>query len=332
MPSRRADAKFEFDVELGALKYRPVDWLLLSGNRLLVSGLLIGFVAAVLAWAVVSGLAPLRERTPVLFLLFALIGGNFTLISIVVSISQFVLSRHLESPGEIRSGLREMVEYRRYVSEATGESVVPVSPSAFMSLLFGNVKRELERLRGIEWEGANADLRSEGKMLSDELEAHAEHVLWLLRGSDRGTRYALLAVLDTNYSRYFDAAYRIRAEYDDLPPSAAESLNTLERTVEQIDVARRYFKTVFIQSELASLSRRLLYVGIPVQIVSVVLMLLFTVPEGGPFPVPAADLVIPAVVTAGFTPIVLLTAYFLRLATLVRRTAAMYPFTNSVDR
>jgi len=34
------------------------------------------------------------------------------------------------------------------------------------------------------------------------------------------------------------------------------------------------------------------------------------------------------VVTAGFAPIVLLTAYILRLATVVHRTAAMYPFTT----
>lgn len=331
MSRRRENARFDLDVELGVLKYRPLDWLLLSGNRLLVSGVLLSLVAGVLWWVVLSGLAPLQERTPTLFLLFALIGGNFTLISIVVSISQFVLSRHLESPGEIRRGLREMVEYRREVGEATDQRVVPVTPSGFLLLLFGNVRDELRTVREANWE-AEGELRAEARMLSTELEEHVEHVTWLIEGSDRGIRYALLAVLDTNYSRYFDAAYRIRAEYDDLPEAVDTALDRLERTVEQIDVARRYFKTVFIQSELASLSRRLLYVGIPVQIISVVLMLMFTVPPEVASPIPAAEIVVPVVVTAGFAPIVLLTAYFLRLATLVRRTAAMYPFTTARGR
>jgi hypothetical protein len=35
-------------------------------------------------------------------------------------------------------------------------------------------------------------------------------------------------------------------------------------------------------------------------------------------------------VTAGFAPILLLTAYILRLATVARRTTSMYPFTNQV--
>ncbi|NIS33534.1 MAG: hypothetical protein GWN07_23650, partial [Actinobacteria bacterium] len=70
---------------------------LLTGSRLWVTAGVLAVVAGLLWGAVLTGLAPMAERTPILFLLFALISGNVTLITIVVSISQFVLSRHLES-------------------------------------------------------------------------------------------------------------------------------------------------------------------------------------------------------------------------------------------
>lgn len=87
----------------------PREWLLLTGDRLLVSALGLGALAAVLAVVVTTGLVPLEKETPTLFLLFALIAANFTLIAIVTSLSQFVLGRRLESPGEICDALEDTV-------------------------------------------------------------------------------------------------------------------------------------------------------------------------------------------------------------------------------
>ena len=324
----RSDVSAEWSV----LRYRPVDWFLLSGSRLAVSAGLLAMVAAVLWWVVLSGLAPLTQRTPILYLLFALISGNVTLITIVVSISQFVLARHLETPGEVREQMREVVGYRQAVSEVTGERVVPVTPSGFFLVLFRSVDRDLERIRTREWGEADAELRRDLEDLVGDLEVHVEYVIGLVEGANGGIRHALFATLDANYSRYFYAVYRLRSVYgDDLPAGVGTDLDRLERHLEQVDVARRYFKTVLIQSQLASLSRLLLFTGLPVLVATVVLMLLFTATSGPALSRPVLAVVIPVVVTAGFLPIVLLTAYILRLATVVHRTAAMYPFTTRYD-
>lgn len=314
------------------LRSRPLDWFLLSGSRIAVSAGLLALVAAVIWWVVLSGMAPLTRRTPTLFLLFALISGNFTLVTIVVSISQFVLARHLETPGEVREQMREVVGYRREVSEVTRERVVPVTPSGFFLVLFRSIERDAHDLRHREWAIPAPDLRGDVEELAAELESNAEAVIDLVEGSEGGIRHALFATLQTNYSRFFYGIYRLRSTYgEDVPEPLAEDLRRLERNVEQVDVARRYFKTVLIQSELASLSRLLLFTGLPVLVATVVLMLLFTAEVGPAVSRPVLAVVIPLVVTAGFAPFVLLTAYILRLATLVHRTAAMYPFTTSYD-
>jgi len=331
MNGRRARPADATDRAPDPLGYRPVEWFLVDGDRLLVSGLLLVGVAAVTYGVVLAGIAPLTARTPVLFLLFALVGGNFTLITIVVSISQFVLARHLESPGEIHDRLDEVVGYRATVGEVTREQTIPVTPAGFLRLLFDSIVRDAAELDAALDDGlppgSDADLAEAVRDLMADLAVHARHVVDLLEGGDRGSRAALFATLNTDYGWYFSEVYRIRGVYgEDLPDSVAETLDGLERHVEQIDVARRYFKTVFIQSELASLTRLLLYIGPPVQIVSVVLMLLYTEPGTLWLSDRALALVLPAVVTAGFAPFALLTSYLLRLATVVERTALMYPF------
>ncbi|MFB6361163.1 MAG: hypothetical protein ABEH59_07550 [Halobacteriales archaeon] len=315
--------------ELVSRRDRVLNWFLLTGSRLWVTAGMLAIVAVLLWGVVLMNYAPLIERTPILFLLFALISGNVTLITIVVSISQFVLSRHLESPGEIRQHLHDLVGYRREVSEMTGEQVLPVTPRGFLLLLFRSIVNDADALRDHEWHAEEEPLRQEVQPLMDNLEGHARYLIRLLSSGDAGVRSALFATLDTNYSQFYYEIYRIRAAHEqDLPDSVARKLDRLERHVEQIDIARRYFKTVFIQSELASLSRVLLYIGLPVLVGTVLLTLLFTATSSPAISKPVLAVTIPGVVTAGFAPLLLLAAYIIRLATVVKRTAAMYPFTT----
>jgi hypothetical protein len=330
-------ARFEFAVEWYVLKRHPREWFLLNGNRLAVTGFGLLVVSATIWTAVTTGLVPLERETPVLFLLFALISGNFTLITIVVSISQFVLSRHLESPGEIREKTDEMVQYRREVGATTNQRVVPVAPSAFVLMLFRTIAHRVEALSAELTTGSVAEgtvdeaVSSELDGLVTGLGEHVEYVIALLSRPSTGLNHALFTTLNASYEQDIYDAWRLRTEHaETLPDEAVDALDDLVESLEQVDVARRVFKTVFIQSELATLSRTLLYIGVPVQVATVVLMLLFT-GSGEWTTAPATlRLVIPTIVTVGFAPILLLTAYILRLATVARRTASMYPFTNQI--
>jgi hypothetical protein len=337
MSTRWDDARFAFAVEWHVLKYEPTEWFLLSGSRLVVTGFGLLVVSATVWVAVATGLAPLQEETPILYLLFALISGNFTLITIVISISQFVLGRHLESPGEIRKKIDETVQYRREVGATTRQDVVPVDPSTFVLQLFRTIDRRGDLLAGelSVGETASPELRrlvAEVEELVAGLDDHVEYVIALLNRPNTGINYALFATLNAEYERYVHGAWRLRAEYADaLSDDALGALDDLVESLEQVDVARRVFKTVFIQSELAALSRTLLVIGLPTQVGTVLLMLLFTAPGGTAVSPATLRLVIPTVVTVGFAPILLLAAYILRLATVARRTASMYPFTNQRD-
>ena len=119
--------------EFALLRYDPVEWLVLTGDRLLVSLLQVLVLAGALSAVMISGLVPLVEATPVLFLLFALIAANFTLIAIVTSLGQFVVGRRLESPGEVRSKIGETLSYREAVGETIDRPILPVKPDVFVA-------------------------------------------------------------------------------------------------------------------------------------------------------------------------------------------------------
>lgn len=304
------------------------EWLLLTGNRLVVAGVLLLVVAVTILAAVASGFVPLEVRTPMLFMLFALVSGNFVLITIVVSLNQFVLARHLESPDEIRERMDEMLGYRREVGEASRRTVLPITPAGFLSLLFDTIAGQVRDLQRAIPETGDERAREELRALTDDLERHTDDVDALLERA-RGGEAALLATLNESYASYIYLAYHVESEHAGaLPDGAASLLPDLVSSLEQVDVARRFFKTMFIQSELASLSRLLLYVGVPVQFATVVLMLSFTAPAASDPSTGVLAVVVPTIVVLGFTPIVLLTAFILRLSTVAERTAAMYPFTS----
>ncbi|MEF8775975.1 MAG: hypothetical protein V5A43_05675 [Haloarculaceae archaeon] len=308
---------------------RVQEWLLLTGNRLLVSAAVLLVVAAVVLGLVFSGLAPLVRSTPIEFLVFALISGNFVLISIVISLNQFVLSRHLESPDEIRSRMDEMLGYRREVSATSRREVLPITQAGFLIVLFHTLGRQVRDLERAIPETTDEAAQEELLALSGALEGHCRSVLDRLERGTRGVQAALFEMLNESYASFIYLTYHLESEHAaGLAPDTEDLLADVNRSLEQLDVARRLFKTVFIQSELASLSRMLLYIGLPVQLLSVLLMLAFTAPAGSEPATSVLQIVVPAIVVFGFAPIVILAAYIVRLSTVAERTAAMYPFTS----
>lgn len=321
-----------FEVEL--LRYDPKEWLVLSGDRLLVSLLLVALLAAIVGLAVAGGYIPLVRETPVLFLLFALIAANFTLIAIVTSLGQFILSQRLESPGEIRTKIDETIAYREDVAETIDQPILPVKPDTFFQLLFESARDDLEDLRmAIPAEQTTAT-RTEVEELIDEVHAHAAQVADLLGHPASEMKHALFVSINTSYENHVRRAWYLQREYaDEFADRLTDPLARLIDTLEHIVVASRIFEAAFIESEVAELARYLLYVGLPVQAVAMLVMLLYTAPlEAFPLSSRTTAILVPAVMVAGFTPFIILAAYIVRLTVVARRTSDTFPFSSQLTR
>lgn len=93
-------------------------WLLLDGNRFVIAiGLTVAFWLTHLLLSV-GGIAPLADTQSLFYVFSGLISGNFTLITVVVSITQLVLSQELQSPGELESEITATADYREEIESA----------------------------------------------------------------------------------------------------------------------------------------------------------------------------------------------------------------------
>lgn len=309
------------------------DWLVLNGNRLVVAGLLLVAVFASLLVVEIAVLQEIRWSVPLLYVYSAQVGGNLTLITLVLTINQLVLSRQLSSPGELREQIREVTNYREEVQSASDGDIAPVTPSDFLAQLLQNSDEQVATLDEIRHDAAETELREELDELASSLSEHISRVSRLLSRSDVGTFNALSATLRTNYGEQIREVQLLRSQYrDSLSEAEVDELDELVSRLRQIDVARQYFKTLFIQSELASLSRILLYVGVPAEILSTIMLVGAAGSPAQSFygAIPAP--VVAATVTVGFAPLSILFAFVLRIATVAQRTAAITPFTTHEQR
>lgn len=111
-------------------------WFLLTGNRLsIATGIVLATVLVVLALLWVYGQATLQPDSPMYFLFSSIVTGDLTLLTIVLSINQLVLSRELESPGQLRQRVKKAIEYRDTVEDITETPVSPQSLPDFLQFL-----------------------------------------------------------------------------------------------------------------------------------------------------------------------------------------------------
>ncbi|MDS0258960.1 hypothetical protein NDI56_06090 [Haloarcula sp. S1CR25-12] len=303
-------------------------WLLLTGSRTAVAAAIAVGIFAVVVAVTLSGAVPLRRYEAMLYVFSGLITGNLTIITVVVSINQLLLSRELRTPPDLKSEIDGMIDYRRTIEDEAGQ-IAPVEPLGFLRLLFETTRQRAQRLGGLSTTEADAELASDIDRVVTEITRSADRVDDLLKTSDVGTFEVLSTTLNTNYARDINRLRQIKSRHADrMPDHIDDAVDGLVELLQNIDIARQYLKSVYLQQELAKLSRLLFYAGLPSVVVVTVALLVFTASDGAALPRSLLRLVVPVVITVGLVPLAVLASFIVRTATVAERTAAIIPFTT----
>ncbi len=334
-------------------------WFLLSGNRLLVSlVVLLGIGLAFVATAAL-GLATVTRPSRMMWYLNGTVNGLLTLVPIAVGVNQIVLSHEFGSIQDLYQRRTDVTEFRERVERHTDAPVTSSHASDLFATLLAAVSETAAELRRgrdgsagranerASWEGDERP--SEGvddhsseevdERLAERIESvarsidkEATRVNAELTGDDPDMLRTLLIVLTYDDSSSFDDVRRLRHEIPDTDRDAAERLQRIEELLSEIDAARQYLKTVVVERQLARLSRLLVYSGL--FSVTVALLGIFTYRDVAGVTAPHAVLVVAAglLVVATLLPLAILSAYILRVATIARWTAAFGPFVPGSDR
>lgn len=312
----------------GAYWQTFVDWVLLYGSREIVAIGFAGGLAAVFTLVELFGAVPLRNTQPLFYAYSGLIAGNLTLVTVVVSINQLLLSRELKTPDELEAQIESVVDYREEVEEAAGE-VAPVTPLGFLRLLVEATREEAQRLGGFARDGVIASGHEEVDDVVETLTDQLDRIDALLVESETDTFSVLSLLLETNYAEQIRRLREMQSAYEsDFADEVHEAIDDLVDRLREIDIARQYFKSIYLQQELSTLSRVLLYTGLPAVGTAIVVLLVLTVPTDQPQQLPDLRHLLPVTLTIGLLPLSILCSFFLRTATVTGLTAATLPFTT----
>lgn len=304
------------------------EWVFLTGSRVLIASILLVLFFVVVTAIELRISTTSQQLVPLFYLSSAIIGGNFTLLTIVISINQLVISRQLSSPGELRKQIENTTDYRAAVTEIAEEEIPPPTPAAFLDVLLGGTAdsaRETEEYRA----DVSDDIVDAIDEVLEPLQEQIRRSRLKLEEEDTTTFEALVVSLNTNYSDEIYQISRLQTVYQDgLTSDLDDCLDKLIISLKQIDVARQYLKTVYIQAELARLSRRLMYIGVPVVLVAFGLLEVFISTQQPVLSPIQLSILTPAFATIGAAPLIVLFTYVLRLAVISERTAAITPFTT----
>jgi hypothetical protein len=305
-------------------------WLAMGADRrVFVAGLLaVVFVSLVAAGELLPGsaYALLTDGDPHETLFNALVGATITGVTLVLTLSQLVLSQELGAVGDQRERMEGATSFRSDVADAVGVDVAPTEPSAFLRVLVEGTREQAERLR----EDAPGGEAGEAiATYTDDVVENADRVVDRLDGAEFGEFDVVRAALDYNYSWKIYAGKRLRAKYGDrLSEHADDTLSELVGTLELFGPAREHFKTLYFQWELSELSRMLLYAAVPALVVSIGALLLFNPAQypGSTLGVNHALLVVSGAATVASLPFLVLLAYIVRIVTVTKRTLSIGAF------
>ncbi|MFB6143169.1 MAG: hypothetical protein ABEJ30_07485 [Halorientalis sp.] len=308
-------------------------WFMLAADRWVVTGI---FLAVVFLGLVALGFFhPTPTRTlllrgdPLETLFGAIVGATVTGVTVVLTLSQLVLSQEQGPVGDQRERMDGAMTFRRDVESLLEEPVSPAQPSAFLRSLVDLTRRRAETVQSAVEDIDSDRLDQQVERFVDNLEDNAEAVAANLEGAQFGEFDVVFSALNYNYSLKLYAARRIRAENDAvLTDEARAAFDDLVDALELFGPAREHFKTLYFQWELTNLSRTILFTAIPALVVSAGSLLFFDARDVTTATLGISDalLVVALAVTVSLAPFAILLAYVLRIVTVTKRTLSVGPF------
>lgn len=323
--------KYTMRERVGSRRDRIRLYILLNSNRLLLTGVLT--VAIFGCFLLLGANTPFRQHMmnmgPIRYMFQALVGALITGVTLVVTITQLVLSQELGPIGSQRERMSDSMSFRGDIEDHFG-SISPPEPESFLKALIDNSRENAEAFQQtVADTSSNSDLKDDVNRFTDHLIEHAEKVSENLEDRTFGEYAVVQAVLDYNYGEKIFQARRIRDTYgDDLSEEQRRALINLLNVLTFFGPAREYIKNLYFQWELVDLSRNIIYLSIPALVVTgtMALYLSPTMFTNSTLGIDNIVWIVSGGVTIGFIPFLLLSMYILRLATIAKRTLVIGSF------
>lgn len=306
------------------------DWLVIEGHRGVVAATVLVAGTLVVTAIQLAEVGPQVSTSAFTNLFSAFLAGNLTLITVVLSINQLVLSRSMRSPRELRDEISAAIDYRDEVQDQTYQFVSPDDSTYFLHLLLDSVGHHVGTLQEARDDEVDAELRDALAELVDTITAHVGEMNASLVEADVGQFQSLTMILRHDVGEQINRCRLVQHRFgDELNAETDETLDAIQSRLELFEVARQYFMTIYLTEELAQFSRTILYVGFPPVVGAISMLFLLGDVTGGTTTTNSTTLPVLSAVLLSFAPLAVLFSYVLRISTLAEFSSAISPFTTT---
>ncbi|SFB68885.1 hypothetical protein SAMN05444422_101192 [Halobiforma haloterrestris] len=305
------------------------EWVVVEGDRLTVATGISAIVFLLLLALNEIGFVAFVNDDSITRLAGGMIAGTFSLVTLVVSINQLILSQEFASADDARTQLEGVIDFRNNVADTAKVPASPASPAELLELIVESIRHNA---RTLEEEVAPRGTDDEFGRLVDaytnRVEASTDRIDDTLEKTKFGTFEAVSAAVAYNSAWQLYVAKQLRGRYGDAESPSEDvtaAFDDLIDALEQMTVAQEHFKTTYLQRELTRFSQLTIYTGVPA-ILSAMLLGFVYADLGGPT-ISAIYLpfFVSGLIAVVVSPLALLVSYILRTATVTRRTASVGP-------
>ncbi|WP_435333827.1 hypothetical protein [Haloarchaeobius sp. TZWWS8] len=302
-------------------------WLLIQAPRSVLSvmalaGLFCGLIALEVHGP--STLQKFLSGDELASLFSAIVGAIITSVTLILTVTQLVISQEIGSLSEQNRRLEQQSDFRNNVEDTIGLEVSPSEPATFFRAL---LEATLQCCREIvdRVEPVTTDEEEAVAEFARGVAEHGEKIQAELKGSEFGSFRVLSAVLDFNYSVKINEARQLRSTHGNrLEKDVTETISDLIETLRFFGPTRGFFKTLYFQWELINVSRAMVYAALPGLAIAGYMIVAFDPQQvvgtvGG---IQSLYLVTSAAYALTLVPFVLLLAYIVRILSVLKRTLA----------
>ncbi|ELY44679.1 hypothetical protein [Natronorubrum sulfidifaciens] len=302
---------------------RVREWVLVEGDRTVIAASISLLVFGFFLGLIEIGIISVTNDDSVTRLAGGMIAGTFSLVTLVVSINQLILSQEFASGNDARDQLEGIMDIRSDIATQATVPATPASPTKLLELLIETIATQASELA--DTATAHDDEHSELiQRFVHSIEASTERTHDTLEHTTFGTFTAVSTAIGYDAAWQLYVARQLRGRYDDSSETATR-LEALIETLELFLTAREHFKTTYLQRELTRFSQLTIYCGIPAVLAAMTLGLLYGGFSGTMISGSYLPYVVSALIAVVVSPLSLLASYILRTAAVTHRTASIGP-------
>ncbi|ELY98624.1 hypothetical protein [Natrialba asiatica] len=321
---------------------RVREWLVVEGDRLAVAALISGGVFVLFVGLYEMGLISFTNANSVTRVASGMIAGTFSLVTLVVSINQLILSQEFASAASAHDQLEGVLSFRDEIAETASVPAAPASPTRLLELLAESIHGSAVALaEAVDSESDAAGEQAGGRgdeetrlitQFANDTSESSRRMDETLERSQLDTFGALSAAIEYDSPWQLYVARQIRGRYDDsLPAEGSDALDSLINDLVLFSTVREHFKTIYLQRELTRFSQLTILTGVPAILSSLLIGFLYADITGANVTIAILPYIVCVLVTIALSPLALLASYILRTAAVTRRTASAGPMMPQKD-